>query len=127
MTLLADNGTSILCFLYRKMNPDASHSTNNDPPESFPINGSSPANIFRHFGSIFQANSQATNPQYIEFGTITERSPNRTLGTFAGVFCPVALSMFSALLFIRVGFIVGNAGTYQLLMWADLNISIVEQ
>ncbi len=36
----------------------------------------------------------------------------RSLRTIPGVFCPVALSMCSVALFMRIGFIVGNVGVY---------------
>ncbi|XP_017853960.1 solute carrier family 12 member 9 isoform X4 [Drosophila busckii] len=92
-------------------------------PIAAPRNGAA-ANMFRSFGSLFGAGGADTTrpvtPQsgdgYVEFGMQDPERNGRTLGTFAGVFSPVALSMFSALVFIRVGFIVGNAGLYVTLL-----------
>ncbi|CAG0885927.1 unnamed protein product, partial [Darwinula stevensoni] len=75
-----------------------------------------------------QTNSQEPQP----VPNVPER---RSLGSFAGVFAPVLLSMFSTLLFLRVGFIVGNAGlllafgsfliAYGILFFTVLSISAI--
>ncbi|CAB3258760.1 unnamed protein product [Arctia plantaginis] len=55
--------------------------------------------------------SRPAGDGYVEFGEFrSERAGVKKVGTFAGVFCPVVLSMFSALVFIRMGYLVGNAG-----------------
>lgn len=64
-------------------------------------------------------NSASTNPVssvYHDLTRGTESDVNvikRTLRTIPGVFCPVALSMSSVAVFMRIGFIVGNSGVYE--------------
>lgn len=71
--------------------------------ETSPIAGTR-IRLFRRFGSILGSSRTNTSSDgYVEFGMNEPERSTRTLGTFAGVFSPVALSMFSALLFIRVG------------------------
>lgn len=55
----------------------------------------------------------------------SDENPEGTLSTLNGVTIPVSLSMFSSLLFLRVGYIVGNAGLYHSLLLLVLAYAIL--
>lgn len=89
----------------------ANNASTNSDTETIPITNPTRQNassVLRQFSNLFRSRQSPDNSDpegYVEFGGLSNEPPpsqeQRTLGTFAGCFAPVSLSMFSALVFIR--------------------------
>ena len=62
--------------------------------------------------SIDQADDDMSKVEDEDSNETKEESDQKGLATFSGVFAPVTLSMWSSMLFLRMGYVVGNAGVF---------------
>ncbi|XP_054165329.1 solute carrier family 12 member 9-like isoform X2 [Oppia nitens] len=79
--------------------------------------------ILRHI-RLFRNLSGQSSPDRSTSSPVRQLD-HKNLTTFSGVFTPVCLSMFSAILFLRIGFIVGNSGVLTTLLELVLAYSIL--